>query len=196
MSQTKVTVAVMAGGKSSRMGTDKSFVPLLGKPLIEHVLERVEGLGDDVIVITNRPESYAYLDLPLFRDIHSGHGPLGGLHTALSHAGHPHVLVVACDMPWLSRPLLTYMLSLRAAADVVAPRWQERPEPLHAIYSKSCLEPVEKKLKAGQLKLTSFYSLVVVRFLGPDEISRLDPGGRSFANVNTPGDLARASKLN
>lgn len=196
MSQTKVTVAVMAGGKSSRMGTDKSFVPLLGKPLIEHVLERVAGLGNDVIVITNSPENYAYLDLPLFRDVHPGHGPLGGLHTALSQSHNAHVLVVACDMPWLSRPLLSHMLSLRATADVVAPRWQKRPEPLHAIYAKSCLEPVEKKLKAGQLKLTSFYGLVSVRFLEQDEISRLDPEGRSFANVNTPGDLVQASKFN
>lgn len=178
------------------MGTDKSFVPLLGKPLIEHVLERTEGLGDDTILITNSPDSYAYLDLPLYRDIHPGHGPLGGLHTALSHADHPHVLVVACDMPWLSRPLLAHMLSLRTTADVIIPRWQERPEPLHAIYSRACLEPVEKKLEADQLKLTSFYDLVLVRYLEPDEIIRLDPEGRSFANVNTPGDLTQASKLN
>jgi molybdopterin-guanine dinucleotide biosynthesis protein A len=185
----------MAGGKSSRMGTDKSFVPFLGKPLIEHVLERVDGLGDDVIIITNSPERYAYLNRPLFGDVYPEHGPLGGLHTALFQADHPHILVVACDMPWLNRPLLNYMLSLRGTADVIAPRWQERPEPLHAIYSKNCLGPVEANLKARQLKLTSFYNRVVVRFLDPDDIGRLDPEGRSLANVNTPGDLAQASKL-
>jgi molybdopterin-guanine dinucleotide biosynthesis protein A len=186
----------MAGGKSSRMGTDKSFVPLLGKPLIEHVLERIDGLSDDVIVITNSPERYAYLNLPLFGDIHPDRGPLGGLHTALSQAIHPHVLVVACDMPWLNRLLLNYMLSLRTTADIIAPLWQKRPEPLHAIYGKACLHPVEENLKSGKLKLTSFYGRVKVRFLDPDEISRLDPEGRSFANVNTPGDLAQASKFN
>lgn len=196
MSETKVTAAVMAGGKSSRMGTDKSFVPLLGKPLIEHVLERVSGLGNETIVITNSPERYGYLNLPLFGDVHPGNGPLGGLHTALSQAEHPHVLVVACDMPWLSRPLLKHMLSLRATADIIAPRWQKRPEPLHAIYGKACLNPVEENLKSGRLKLTSFYGRLTVRFLETDEITRLDPEGRSFANVNTPGDLAQASNLN
>ena len=113
MSRLRLTVAVIAGGKSSRMGTDKSFVPFLGKPMIEHILESVDNIGDDLIIITNQPEGYAYLNLPTYGDRFLNHGPLGGLHAALHYATKRYVLVVACDMPWLNRPLLSHMISLR-----------------------------------------------------------------------------------
>jgi molybdopterin-guanine dinucleotide biosynthesis protein A len=191
-----LTVAVMAGGKSSRMGTDKSFVPLLGRPLIEHVLTKVFGLGNETIIIANKPESYAYLGLPIFGDIYTNLGPLGGLHSAFHNAANPFILVVACDMPWLNRPLLAYLISLRTTADVVVPRWGKYPEPMHAVYRKSCLNAVESNLQAGTLKLISFYGQVAVRFVNRDEIEQFDPEGQSFVNVNTPGDLSLAKKRN
>ena len=187
---TNLTVAIQAGGKSSRMGTDKSFVPFLGRPMIEVVRERVAGLGDELILITNRPEAYAYLGLPMFGDDYPDTGPLGGIYTAVRHARHAHTLVVACDMPWLNRPLLEYMVELRQMADVVVPRWEKFPEPLHAVYSQACLEPIREKLEAGMLKITAFYGRVSVRFVDRPEIERFDPEGRSFVNVNTPDDLA------
>lgn len=187
-----ITSVVMAGGKSSRMGTDKSFVPLLGKPLIEHVLERLGGIGQEEIIITNRPEDYEYLNRPMFQDIIPNRGPLGGLHTALVHANYPHILVTACDMPWLNRSLLEYMVSLRHHAQAIVPRWQRYPEPLHAVYSKSCLTPIEQKLSAGSLKMISFYQEIEVLYLEQDDIARFDPQGRSFSNINTPEDLAQA----
>ncbi|MCI0396581.1 MAG: molybdenum cofactor guanylyltransferase [Chloroflexi bacterium] len=194
MSAAGITVAIMAGGKSSRMGTDKSFVPLLGKPLIEHVMERVYRLGEETILITNKPGDYAHLGLPMFGDIYPDRGPLGGFHTALSHARFPHVLVVACDMPWLNRPLLEYMISLRETADIVVPQWDKYPEPLHAVYGRACLEPIEENLRAGLLKLTAFFGKVRVHFLDRPTIARFDPAGRSFANLNTPEELAQAGE--
>ncbi len=188
-----VTTAIMAGGKSSRMGTDKSFVPVLGKPMIEHVLDRVKGIADEEIIITNQPEEYAYLGLGLYKDLYQDHGPLGGLHAALHYAANPYVLVVACDMPWLNRQLLEYMITLRETADGIVPRWDRHPEPTHAIYSKVCLGPIEANLKAQSLKLISFYSEVKIRYVQKNEIIGFDPQGRSFANVNTPEDLAAAN---
>ena len=187
---TPLSIAIQAGGKSSRMGTDKSFVPFLGRPLIEVVRERVEGLGDELMIVTNKPDAYAYLGLPMFGDDYPDTGPLGGIHTAVRHGRHEHTLVVACDMPWLNRPLLEYMIGLRETADVVVPRWEKFPEPLHAIYSKACLEPMREKLEAGMLKITAFYGRVSLRFVEREEIARFDPEGRSFVNVNTPDDLA------
>ncbi len=187
---TPLTIAIQAGGKSSRMGTDKSFVPFLGRPMIEVVHERVAGLGDEVILITNTPEPYAYLGLPMFGDDYPDTGPLGGIYTAVRHAHHERTLVVACDMPWLNRPLLEYMVALPESADIVVPRWDKFPEPLHAIYSKACLEPMREKLEAGMLKITAFYGRVSVRFVERQEIARFDPEGRSFVNVNTPDELA------
>ncbi len=187
---TNLTIAIQAGGKSSRMGTDKSFVPFLGRPMIEVVRERVEGLGDELILITNTPEPYAYLGLPMFGDDYPDTGPLGGIYTAIRHARHPRTLIVACDMPWLNRPLLEYMVGLRETADIIVPRWDKFPEPLHAIYSQACLEPIREKLEAGILKITAFYGRVSLRFVDRAEIARFDPEGRSFINVNTPDDLA------
>ncbi len=187
---TPLTIAIQAGGKSSRMGTDKSFVPFLGRPMIEVVRAAVEGLGDELILITNNPEPYAYLGLPMVADLYPDTGPLGGIYTALHYASHPHTLMVACDMPWLNRPLLEYIAGLREEADIVVPRWEKFPEPLHAVYSKACLEPIREKLDAQMYKITAFYGRVRLRFVGREEIERFDPDGRSFINVNTPDDLA------
>ncbi|MBE7528671.1 MAG: molybdenum cofactor guanylyltransferase [Chloroflexi bacterium] len=190
----KITVAIQAGGKSSRMGVDKSFVLFNGRPLIEIVRDAVAGLGEELILITNKPEAYAHLGLPMFGDVYPDHGPLGGIYTAVHHAQHPHTLIVACDMPWLNRDLLAYMLTLRHTADVIVPRWQKYPEPLHAIYSKNCLDPIAEKLQAQQLKITSFYGRVAVRFVEREEIERFDWHGRSFANINTPQELTQADR--
>ncbi|MCL4263283.1 MAG: molybdenum cofactor guanylyltransferase [Anaerolineae bacterium] len=190
----KVTVAIQAGGKSSRMGVDKSFVLFNGRPLIEIVRDTVAGLGDELILITNKPEAYAHLGLSMFGDLYPEQGPLGGIYTAVHHAQHPHTLIVACDMPWLNRYLLAYMLTLRETADVIVPRWEKYPEPLHAIYHKNCLGPIEEKLNAQMLKITSFYGRVTVRFVEREEIERFDPDGRSFANINTPQELAQADR--
>lgn len=184
----------MAGGQSSRMGTDKSFVLFQGRPMIEVVMDQVRGLGDELILITNKPAQYVHLGLPMFNDVYPDHGPLGGIYTAVHYAAHRHTLIVACDMPWLNGDLLRYMLTLRESADVVVPRWQKFPEPMHAIYSKACLDPISEKLRAKQLKITSFYGQVTVRFVEREEIARFDPNGRSFANVNTPTDLQQAQQ--
>lgn len=192
MTTANLTVAILAGGKSSRMGTDKSFVLFEGRPMIEIVREQVAGLGSELILITNKPDAYAGLGLPMFGDVYPDHGSLGGIFTAVSYASHPYTLVVACDMPWLNRSLLDHMISLRQTADVVVPRWEKYPEPLHAIYSKACLAPIEANLKAQRLKIAGFFDQVTVHFVERETIARFDPYGRSFANVNTPQDLQQA----
>jgi molybdenum cofactor guanylyltransferase len=189
---TDLTVAIMAGGQSSRMGQDKSFVPFQGRPLIEVVQERVAGLGAELVVITNKPDEYAHLGLPMYSDVYPNMGPLGGIYTAVYHARHPYTLVVACDMPWLNRDLLAYMIGLRHQADIIVPRWDKFPEPLHAIYSKACLPPIWEQLQSGQLKVVRFYGQVQVHFVDRPVIEQFDKDGRSFANLNTPEELSRA----
>lgn len=193
MTASVISTVVMAGGQSSRMGTDKSFVIVQGKPMIRHVLSALDGLGDETFIITNTPDDYAHLDLPLHGDVYPDHGPLGGIYTALHYARHPHVLIVACDMPWLNRSLLDHLVSLRHTADVVVPRWDKYPEPMHAVYSQECLDPIAHHIQAKRLKITSFFGKVSVNFVDREEIARFDPEGRSFSNVNTPEDLAGAS---
>ncbi len=187
-----VTVAIQAGGKSSRMGEDKSFVKLNGRPLIEIVIDAVQGLGQETILITNKPAAYRHLSLPLFADLYPEHGPLGGIYTAVFHASYSHTLIVACDMPWLQRPLLAHLITLREKADVVVPRWDKFPEPLHAVYSKTCLPPIKQNLEVGKLKITGFFNQVTVQFVEREELERFDGNGRSFTNINTPQDLNKS----
>jgi molybdopterin-guanine dinucleotide biosynthesis protein A len=187
------TVAVIAGGKSSRMGTDKSFVELMGKPIIEHLLGRVADLGQsETILITNRPAEYAHLNLPMYGDVLPEKGSLGGIYTAIYHSQTPHTLVIACDMPFVNPALLKHMLGLREGFDVVVPRVDGYPEGLHAVYSRACLDPIRHKLDADKLKVIGFYEEVSVHYL--DDYQVFDPQGLSFFNVNTPQELEEARR--
>jgi len=190
-----LTVAILAGGKSSRMGTDKSFVRVLGRPLIEDVLAQVAGIGAETIIITNRVDDYRTLGLPLFTDVLPDKGALGGIYTALHSSSQPHTLCVACDMPFVVRPLLDYLISLIPEADAIVPRLNGEAEPFRAIYSRVCLSPIRAALDAGKMRVISFFPDVRVRFVDEPEIDRFDPQHLSFFNVNTPEDLEQALRL-
>lgn len=197
---TELAIAINAGGKSARMGTDKSFVPLNGKPMIEHILAQIALLESDVtFVITNRPAEYAHLNLPLVEDVMPGKGTLGGIYTALHHSSSAYTLVLGCDMPFVNIDLLRYMVSLRDESggpyDVIVPRHNHHPQGLHAVYRKTCLAPIQAQLAADRLKVIGFYEDVRVRYIDPAEWEAIDPRGLSFFNVNTPEDVQIAQEL-
>lgn len=190
-----LSVVIQAGGQSSRMGRDKALVPLAGLPMIQHVLARLEGLGDETLVTTNN-EELDFLDLPLISDEEPGAGALYGLRTALSAARGDTVLVVACDMPFVNRLLLEHLVELSEKADVVVPRWNDRYQTLQSVYArKKCLKAVEDALESGEQRMISFYPQVKVRIVPPEEVAEYDPTGRSFFNVNTPEDLSEAEEF-
>jgi len=174
------------------MGRDKGLVLLGGRPLISHVLERVAGVGDETLVTTNSPQAYAFTGARLAADASPGGGALLGLSTALSAAQGETVLVLACDMPFVSRPLLAHLLSLAASADVILPRRAGEYEPLHAVYSRTCLTAVLAALAAGKRRMISFLDDVRLCVVEESELAGFDADGRSFFNVNTPADLAQA----
>jgi len=190
-----LSLAILAGGRSSRMGTDKAFVRVLGRPLIEEILSQSAGLGMESLIITNQPAEYAYLGVPLFGDVLPDKGPLGGLYTALHSATRPHVLCIACDMPFVVRPLLDFLISLIPEGDAIVPRLAGEAEPFRAIYSRACLAPIRAALDAGRMRMISFFPDVRVRFVDEAEIDQFDPQHLSFFNVNTPEDLEQARRL-
>jgi molybdopterin-guanine dinucleotide biosynthesis protein A len=190
-----LTIAILAGGRSSRMGTDKSFVRVLGRPLIEDILARVAGLGAETLIVTNRPGDYAYLGVPLFGDVLPDKGALGGIYSALYAARQRHVLCIACDMPFVVRPLLDHLISLIPEGDAIVPRLAGDAEPFRAIYARDCLAPIRAALDAGRMRVISFFPDVRVRYVDEDEIDRFDPRHLSFFNVNTPDDLEQAQRL-
>ena len=197
ISPTPVSIAILAGGASSRMGQDKGLLPLLGIPLVERVLLQVHGLAEKVMLVTNQPDEYRRFGIPMRADVRPGMGPLGGVYSALLHATHDCTLVLSCDMPFVSRPLLEHMLALGPGWDAVVPRLEgtRRVEPLRAVYSKSCIEPIATALAAGRRRMISFFEDVNVRYVEIDEIEPFDPGAGTFFNINTPADLSVAQDL-
>lgn len=192
-----LSVAIQAGGQSRRMGRDKALMPFLGRPLIQRVLDRLTPIADEVLVTTNSPDDYRFLDLPLFRDLKPGRGALGGLYTALSSATCEVVAVVACDMPFASASLIeaANRLLIQEGADVVIPDSGDGLEPLHAIYRReTCLPAIKSAIDADKWRLISWFPEVKVHILQPEEIRTYDPSGLAFWNLNTPEEFSEAER--
>ncbi|HEY5729650.1 MAG TPA: molybdenum cofactor guanylyltransferase [Anaerolineales bacterium] len=193
-----LTICVQAGGQSSRMGTDKALKPFLGRPLIQRVIDRLFPIADEVIVTTNNPVDYSFLNLRLFPDLKPDRGALGGLYTAIASAAHPIVAVVACDMPFASAKLLETMsrLLVEKEADVVIIKSDHGYEPLHAVYRReTCLPAIESAIEADQWKVIAWFPQVKVHVLSIEDVKLLDPDGLAFWNVNTPEEFAEAERI-
>jgi molybdopterin-guanine dinucleotide biosynthesis protein A len=189
-----VTIAVVAGGQSQRMGQDKAFLQFGNKPLLEHILNRLATLNLPMILIVNQPEKYTAYNLPVYKDIIPGHGSLGGLYTAIASSQTTYTLCVAVDMPFLNSDLLTYLVGLREGYDGVVPMVKGYPEPLHAVYRKSCLAAIHSKIEANQLKISGFYDGLHIRYVEDGEMRAIDPELRSFTNINTPDEWQAAQE--
>ena len=192
-----LTVAIQAGGQSTRMGEDKALKSFLGRPLIQRVVDRMMPIADEIIVTTNHPDDYTFLNLRIVPDLKPGRGALGGLYTALFSARQPVVAVVACDMPFASPSLFeaAHRLLVEEEVDVVIPRPDEGYEPIHAIYRRAaCLPAIESALDADQWKVIAWFPQVKVRVLTPEEIRLYDPSGLAFLNLNTPEEFAEAER--
>ncbi len=180
------------------MGKDKAFIRFHGETLVSRILDRLEGLAEEVIVIAPRSPENLPRGVQFAPDLLPGRGPLGGLYTALSVASHQIIAVVACDMPFVNAKLLAYQrdILLSEDLDVVVPSSEKGLEPLHAIYRKnSCLPPVRKTLEAGKGQLISWFPSVKVHILAPEESNTFDRRGLMFLNVNTPEELSKAENL-
>ena len=192
---------VLAGGRSRRLGRAKALEPFQGEPLIRRVIDRLSRITDDLVFVVNDHEQASALpissrDIDLTYDIvidkYPDGGSLGGIYTGLLAAESQWAFVVACDMPFLNVELMRHMLSMRDGQDVVVPRTDGYPEPTHALYNKSCLPFIEKRLKRDDLKIARFFDEIRVRFLEEAEVRGLDGDLLSFFNVNTQDDLDRA----
>ncbi len=188
-----MTLAVLAGGASTRMGRNKALLSVRGRPLIAHIIERLRPVVDEVLVVTRSPETYAFLNVPTATDYFPGVGPLAGLHAALKDARGDLVVTVACDMPFVRPEVFAYLIRLTTNVDVVMPRLKDREEPLHAVYRRrTCLPAVEEAIREGKRRLIAFLSQVRVRYVEEEELRSAGLDLRSFVNVNTPGEWAAA----
>jgi len=193
-----VASIILAGGKNVRLGRTKALEPIGGKRLIERVMERLGQITSQTIIVTSREEFDRLKDYQteVLIDLYPEKGPLMGIYTGLKASQAEYNIVVACDMPFLNIGLLRYMLGLAEGFDAVVPHLREESaEPLHAIYSRKCLDNIETKIKRDQLGVNSFFNTVRVRYVEREECQRLDPQLLSFFNINYQSDLNRAVAL-
>jgi molybdopterin-guanine dinucleotide biosynthesis protein A len=190
-----MTGVILAGGKSRRMGRPKLFIDIGGIPMFERVYRVCEAVFTEVIIVANDSEPFRRYDAHLVPDIIPGKGPLGAIYTGLVHASQDHCFCVAADMPFLNIRLIRHMIERSAEGDVIIPKTSDGHHPLHAIYAKGCLKPIETLLSRGDLKIVDFFPEVTVIYVPEGEIRHYDPLLRCLTNVNTEDDFYHVQKL-
>jgi molybdopterin-guanine dinucleotide biosynthesis protein A len=170
-----VTGVILAGGKSRRMGRDKAFLPFGKGVLIERVIEVLRQVTDELLLITNTPEKYEGFGLPMASDVIPEGGSLGGIYTGLVYTQRPYSLCLAYDMPFVKPEFLRFLCEEAVEADVVIPRNAEDIQPLCAVYSQACREPIRQRIESGRLKITGFFDQVRVRVIEGELLARSVP---------------------
>lgn len=187
-----ITGVILAGGASSRMGSNKALLLHHGGRMIEGVYRTLSTLFAEVIIVTNSPELYQFIPCRKVADIYPGKGVMSGIHAGLSQSSEAAVFVVACDMPHLQSDLIRHLATAAWGADLVLPFTPGGFEPLHAIYRKECLPALEELLREErQQRVAALFSRVKVHNVPSEEIAAFDPDFRSFDNINTPQDYFR-----
>lgn len=207
-----VTGIVLVGGRSTRMGQDKAWVELAGRPLAMWVLDALRGVTDDQMVVAREAGRLDTFGAPVVIDRFPARGPLSGIHAGLKAATSDLCLVVACDMP-LARPtLLAHVAAAVGPAHAAVPYMGDCGlpdltsgssatardvglQPLLAAYRRRCIQPLEKLLMSGSFPTSALISVLKARIIGPEEWRLADPDARSFYNINTYEDLIEAARL-
>lgn len=188
-----MTGIILAGGRSSRMGRDKSLLPWHDSNLMNAVIDKVSQACDDIVLVSNQPRDMMRKDIRVVPDIIADMGPLGGIHAGLTHARHDVAFVTACDMPFIVPRAISYLLQEAGRDwDVVIPADGELLEPMFCVYAKTCLPVIEGLLNQGRRKITAFFPLVRVKYIPIDTFRQFDSALNLFTNINTAEQYERA----
>ncbi len=185
MNREPATLVILAGGESKRMGFPKHRLTVDGRAILTHLQERLGGLFEETIVV-GRDLDVVPEDVRVTEDRFIARSPLVGIHGGLSASKTDLTFVVACDMPYVEPKLVEFLLSQAEGFDVVVPVVRGYYEPLCAAYRKTCLDPIDRLIARGILKVTDVYTHVRAHAISETQVARFDPGLRSFANLNTP----------
>jgi molybdopterin-guanine dinucleotide biosynthesis protein A len=180
---------ILCGGKSLRMGENKAFIKIGGIAIINRICALFKELFEEVIIVSNEKELFKHLDSKIHADILPNKGALGGLYTGIYFSNFNYSFCVACDMPFISRSLVQFLIRNIGDEDVIVPRTKDGLQPLHALYSKNCLNPIKGIIDQGKYKILDFYNMVKVKMIPEEDFISLDPSKVSFINVNTPEEL-------
>lgn len=186
---------ILSGGKSSRMTFNKSFADMGGETLLDISMKKFVQNFDEVLIITNDPDSYANFKAKVYTDIYPGLGPIAGIHSALYYAEYKPLFLMACDMPFMDMKLAHYMLGQAGGYDSVVPVIKGKLQPLVAVYNDSCMKILTQCLEQQKLKLTRVFEELHTRYICEDELQQFGDIHRLFFNVNDPGALERARQM-
>lgn len=189
----EVAGVILAGGKSSRFGSNKALAQYQGMPMVQRIAGCLAPLFSELLLVTNTPEQYEFLGWPMTGDRYAECGPMAGIHAALSTVRQPAIFACGCDMPLVDAGLVRFLCSLAPGWDVVLPRLSEGPEPLYAVYSKKALPVIEENLRRGRRKIGLLFAALKVREVHEDEILTVVPDLTTFHNINRQHDLAAIS---
>ena len=195
----RYSVVILAGGQSRRMGRDKRALPWLPAPdgsnqtLLQHLVATVAPLTDDVVLVAN--DDPGVDGVRIVGDLYPGAGSLGGIYSGLAAAAHELAFIAAADMPFLNPKLIRALAGRAAGSGAVVPVTEGRPEPMHAVYRKTLLQPARQRIERRELKVAPIFDAVPTVWVAEDELRRLDPDLRSFWNLNTPDDYTQALAL-
>ena len=190
-----ITGIILAGGKSSRFGSNKALAEFNGTPLIERVTGVLGRIFKDLMIITNNPLEYSYLKIPLYQDLVKGLGPVGGIYTGLDALDDGWAFFCACDMPFINEGLVRYLAGAKDGFDAVVPRVDWKIEPLHSLYSKNCLPAMKELIYKKEYQTIKAFDKINVRFVEEEEIKTYDPQLRTFLNVNKQDELEKIVKM-
>ena len=172
-------------------GKNKAFVQIRGESIIERTVRIFNDLFDETILVTNAPLEYLEYDVTIVTDIIKNKAALGGIFTGLFHASSDLCFVAACDMPFLDKGFIEYMIHSVAGYDIIVPHPADGFQPLHAIYSRKCISFMRKLIDRDELRIRALYRKFKTLYIPAAAITPFDPEGRMFLNINSKKDLEK-----
>lgn len=191
VSMANVVSAILAGGKSTRIGRDKATLVLDSEPLIRRVYDVAQDVFDHIIVVSSDHAIFPGMSMPIIKDVVSVRSPLAGIVSALIHTGADYVFALACDMPFLSGEAIKYMLNNIAGEDIIIPKTEKGYEPLHAIYNRSCISYMLTLIERGRYKVRDIFPYLSVKAVEGSPLFFCN-GVSVFTNINTKEEFERA----
>ena len=187
------SAAILAGGRATRFGgRDKGSLVVDGRTIRDRQLAELSKIAGDVLLVGGDVHDPRARTIP---DTIGGCGPLDGIHAALVAARTDTVFVLACDMPYITAPLATYLLDLATDADIIVPQTERGFHPLAAVYTRASVDAIARRLAARQLTVRDLFDDVRTRIVGSEEIERFGDRHKLLANVNTPAEYAGLESL-
>ncbi|MEP0862531.1 MAG: molybdenum cofactor guanylyltransferase [Ignavibacterium sp.] len=191
-----ITGVILAGGKSSRMGKNKSLLRIGNQTIIERIADLMKSIFSEVILITNTPAEYSFLNLPTFEDIYKWKGPLAGIHSALVHSTTEKIFVLSCDVPLMSKEMIEYIVDYKSDKPIIFCEAAGYHQPLVGVYSKIILKEIENFISMTEVSDKSFHHFlksVEAEIIHPEKLSFYKD--ELFFNVNRPEDFEELKKI-